>query len=135
VKRVHGQTEREKAEAAIGGYRGGGLGVVGPEATLDALANGQVEELLITASVRELAGAAAGAARQHTGNGQGNGLPEPAVESVAAGEAAAVAAETVRLADELITRAAQTSAKITFVEDPQLLAGYGGVAAILRFTI
>jgi peptide subunit release factor 1 (eRF1) len=57
------------------------------------------------------------------------------VESVAAGEAAAVAAETVRLADELITRAAQTSAKITFVEDPQLLAGYGGVAAILRFTI
>ena len=41
----------------------------------------------------------------------------------------------VRLADELVTRATQTSAKITFIEHPDLLADYGGVAAILRFKI
>ena len=41
----------------------------------------------------------------------------------------------VRLADELITKATQTAAKITFVEDPELLSAYGGVAAILRFNI
>ncbi|MGH9373951.1 MAG: Vms1/Ankzf1 family peptidyl-tRNA hydrolase, partial [Vicinamibacterales bacterium] len=54
MKRVHSQTEREKVDAAIGGYRAGTLGVVGPEDTLDALVKGQVEELLITARVREL---------------------------------------------------------------------------------
>jgi peptide subunit release factor 1 (eRF1) len=41
----------------------------------------------------------------------------------------------VRLADELITKAKQTSARITFIEDPDLLSGYGGVAALLRFRI
>jgi peptide subunit release factor 1 (eRF1) len=39
----------------------------------------------------------------------------------------------VRLADELVTKAMQTSARITFVENADLLADYGGVAAILRF--
>ena len=34
-----------------------------------------------------------------------------------------------------ITKAAQTCARITFVQDPELLADYGGVAAILRFKI
>jgi peptide subunit release factor 1 (eRF1) len=34
-----------------------------------------------------------------------------------------------------VTRATQTSAKITFIENGELLAGYGGVAAILRFRI
>jgi peptide subunit release factor 1 (eRF1) len=93
-----------------------------------------VDELLITARVRELATASAGsngsAARQIEGV-----LPEPAVEPSAAGEAEEADAETVRFADQLITLAAQTSAKITFVEDAELLSDYGGVAATLRFTI
>jgi peptide subunit release factor 1 (eRF1) len=62
-------------------------------------------------------------------------LPEPAVETAAAGEAAQVEPTTVRLADELVARAAQTSATIRFIEDPDLLADFGGVAAILRFSI
>jgi peptide subunit release factor 1 (eRF1) len=41
----------------------------------------------------------------------------------------------VRLADELITKATQTAARITFIEDASLLADYGGVAALLRFRI
>lgn len=134
MKRVHSESEREKVDAAVGAYRAGGLGVVGPEETLDALIKGQVDELLITARVRELATAGAGsngsAARQIEAV-----LPEPAVEPAAAGEAEEADAETVRFADQLITLAAQTSAKITFVEDAELLSDYGGVAATLRFTI
>ena len=41
MKRVHQLTERDKVEAAIGAYRAGGLGVVGPEDTLEALLKGR----------------------------------------------------------------------------------------------
>jgi peptide subunit release factor 1 (eRF1) len=54
---------------------------------------------------------------------------------VLAGEAAQAPPDAVRLADELVTKAAQTSARITFVQDPGLLSQYGGVAALLRFRI
>ena len=134
MKRSHGQTERDKVEAAVGAYRAGGLGVVGPEDTLEALIKGQVDELLISARVRELEPVGANSAARAIESMRGV-LPEPAVAPAAAGEAAQVAPETVRLADELITKATQTAAKITFVEDPELLSAYGGVAAILRFNI
>jgi len=62
-------------------------------------------------------------------------LAAPAIEPASAGEAAEAAPEVVRLADELITKAKLTSARITFIEDPDLLADYGGVAALLRFRI
>jgi peptide subunit release factor 1 (eRF1) len=42
-------TDAEHVEAMLGAWRGNGLAVVGPEATLDALIKGQVEELLIAA--------------------------------------------------------------------------------------
>jgi peptide subunit release factor 1 (eRF1) len=41
----------------------------------------------------------------------------------------------VRLADELVTRAKNTGATVTFIEDAALLQPYGGVAALLRFRI
>lgn len=134
MKRVREQSEREKVEAAIGSYRAGGLGVVGPEDTLDALIKGQVDELLIDSTVRELQGVAEGSAVQAAAAIGGSG-DERLVETVAAGEAAEAAPDTVRFADELITKATQTSSRITFVEDSSLLADYGGVAALLRFRI
>ena len=134
LRRAHGQSEREKVEAAVGGFRSGGLGVVGPEDTLSALLKGQVDELLISSTLRNLEPSRPGAAST-AADGAVATLPEPAVETVAAGEPAAASAGTVRLADELITKAAQTAARITFVEDPELLSPYGGVAAILRFAI
>jgi peptide chain release factor subunit 1 len=134
MRRVHGQSEREKVEAAIGGYRAGGLGVVGPEETLQALQRGQVDELLITARVGELEPVGAHPTAGTSG-GSGAVLAEPAIESTAAGEPADVGADSVRLADELVNRATQTSARITFVEDAELLADYGGVAALLRFAL
>jgi peptide subunit release factor 1 (eRF1) len=134
MRRLDEQTDRDKVDAAIGGYRGGGLGVVGPEDTLDALVKGQVEELLITAQLSGLQGAAAGGARSAAA-ATDTAIMEPAVETATAGEAAEADPVDVRFADELITKAKQTAASITFVEDPNLLADYGGVAALLRFRI
>jgi peptide chain release factor subunit 1 len=132
MDRLNSRTDREKVEAAIGAYRAGGLGVVGPEDTLAALVKGQVDELLISATMQRMQGMPVGVA---AGSANEAILSEPAVAPVSGGEAADAAPEVVRLADELITKAKQTSARITFIEDTELLADYGGVAALLRFTI
>ena len=127
MDKIREQTEREKVDAAIGGYRSGGLGVVGAQETLEALVKGQVEELLITANLRGLDGA----------DGKAS-IPEDAeriVEPSAAGEPAQAEPDAVKLADDLVTKAAQTSARVTVVQDPALLEDYGGVAAVLRFRI
>jgi peptide chain release factor subunit 1 len=132
MRRRDQRTDREKVAAAIGEFRSGALGVVGPDRTLDALVKGQVDELLITASLSALdpvnEKAVAGIANDST-------LLEPAVETEAAGEAAKADPQVVRLADELVTRATQTGARVTFIEDPSLLADHGGIAALLRFRI
>jgi peptide chain release factor subunit 1 len=132
MRRLNERTDREKVEAAIGAYRAGGLGVVGPEDTLAALLKGQVDELLITASIQQMKRVPVG---QTIGSGNDAVLEEPAVRTVSSGEAADSSPEVVRLADQLIAKAKQTAARITFVEDPELLKDYGGVAALLRFTI
>jgi peptide chain release factor subunit 1 len=134
MARVRSRSDREAVQAAVDAYRAGGLGVVGLEQTLDALVKGQVDELLIASSVRDLQPVGSGQSAFTMANDAGV-LPEPAVETAAAGEAAQVEPTTVRLADELVARAAQTSATIRFIEDPDLLADFGGVAAILRFSI
>ena len=132
MSRLNERTDREKVEAAIGGYRGGGLGVVGPDRVLDALVKGQVDELLLTASLDSMRKVSKKVAMAV---GPDSTLLEPAVETEAAGEAAQADPEIVRLADELVTRATQTGARVTFVEDASLLEPYGGVAALLRFRI
>ncbi len=67
--------DRERVKRLVDEYRGGGLAVVGPEATRAALEIGQVDELLITAAPSTIDVEA-------TGNGD-----EPAAEAVAAAEA------------------------------------------------
>ena len=132
MQRLNERTDREKVDAAIGAYRAGGLGVVGPEDTLAALLKGQVDELLISASMQSMQGVPIGGAASAANDAA---LAEPAIEPIVAGEPAEAEPEVVRLADELITKATQTSARITFIEDASLLQDYGGVAALLRFTI
>ena len=134
LKRVHTEDEQTKVETAVGGFRSGGLGVVGPEDTLEALIKGQVDELLISSRLRSLQPVGVQSSSTAADSLQAV-LPEPAIEAVAAGEPADANAEMVRLADELVTKAMQTSAKTTCIEDPALLAEFGGVAAILRFKI
>ena len=48
---------------------------------------------------------------------------------------AAVEAPRLIVADELVTRAEQTGARVRFIEDAALLEPVGGVGALLRFRL
>lgn len=134
MRELDTRTDRDIVNAAVGGYRAGGLGVVGPDATLLALTSGQVDELLLTASLGRME-ALHGTAAAGMAHANDAALAEPAVEPAAAGEPAATDIGVVRLADELVRKAQQTGARIQFIEDPSLLEPYGGVAATLRYRI
>jgi peptide subunit release factor 1 (eRF1) len=95
--------DAERVRRMLDAYRAGGLGVVGVEPTLRALANGQVHELIM----------AADPSRLRVGDGR-------------------TAAE---VADELVAKARRTDARVTFIEDPALLAEAGGVGGLLRFRV
>jgi peptide chain release factor subunit 1 len=134
MQRLNERTDREKVDAAVGAYRAGGLGVVGPDRTLLALTNGQVDELLLTASLGTL-GALHNTPAAAMAIANDAGLAEAAIETTVAGEPAQADEGTVRLADELVAKARQTAARITFIEDASLLERYGGVAALLRYRV
>jgi len=119
------EDDRECVEEVIGAWQANGLGVVGPEATLQALTLGQVDELLIAGSADNLE--AIQQLPPDTSKGE-----TIARTSSATGEADA---GRVELAGELIRRAEQTGATVRFIEDPELLNDYGGVGALLRFRV
>jgi peptide subunit release factor 1 (eRF1) len=119
------ETDAEKVQELMDAWQSGGLGVAGPEATLSAFQLGQVDELIVTASPELLKSvqklpddAAPGEVKADTSAPQGTADEK-----------------RLKLADELVTRAHQTSARIRFIEDENLLAGVGGVGALLRFRI
>ena len=126
LARHDGQSDREKVEAAVAGYRGGGLGVVGLQPTQEALEKGQVDELLISASLAHI--------KPAEGNGPGAGTAEVAV-AIERGGAQIADEASAKVADELVRRATQTGARIAFIEDGALLAPHGGAGALLRFRI
>jgi peptide subunit release factor 1 (eRF1) len=118
------ETDVERVREVVDAWQSGGLGVVGPEATLRALELGQVDELLIAGEPQAIKPIAAR---------PGPAVPEPiAVES-----SSAVESDTrqIQLSDELVTRAQQTAADVRIIENAELLKAYGGVAASLRFRI
>ncbi len=124
LRQKDAETDRERVEQAVDAWRSGGLGVMGPEATLRALQLGQAEEILIAANPQTLKAVQT--------------MPEDAsAEPVATVTASPESADQqqLHLSDELVTRAEQTSARIRMIEDPELLRPYGGVGATLRFRI
>jgi peptide subunit release factor 1 (eRF1) len=116
-------TDRERVAELVSAWRGGGLGVVGPEATLQALLMGQVEELLIVATADALK-----PVQQPLGD-------VPRIATAETSAASAASGEQLQLSDELVTRAEQTGARVRIIEDPELLREHGGVGATLRFRI
>jgi peptide subunit release factor 1 (eRF1) len=116
------RTGAEKVDRLMQQYRARGLAVVGSQETLEALANGQVEELLISGALEET-------------------HPEPEeVEAILAPEIpdseGGTESEEPRQAsvpDLLVTKAKQTGATVTFIEDGALLESIGGVGAFLRW--
>lgn len=110
------EDDRASVQRLLDAARAGGLGVVGPDATMDALELGQVDQLLITA--------AADRAPAVTTTDTGERLPDDAAPGL-----------DEEAAEILVTKAKQTSASVRFIEDPSLLEGVGGVGAFLRFRL
>jgi peptide chain release factor subunit 1 len=117
------ETDAEKAGRLLDEYRADGLAVVGVADTLAALSNGQVEELLISASLRNI---------QYDEREVGKVLEAYAPLT----ETGADPKEARMIADELVSRAQQLSAaRVTFIEDESLLKNVGGTGAFLRYKI
>jgi peptide chain release factor subunit 1 len=104
--------DAERVERALGEYRAGGLAVAGPPDTLHAARNGQVDEVLLSASLRT------------ADPGTGSSAADAGEERL-----------TPEMAEELVAAARQTGASIRFIEDPALLDPVGGVAATLRYRL
>lgn len=104
-----------------------GLGTIGVKDTLTALSNGQVEELVMSASFDEIkyrrkdVEEVLEAYAPGDDNSVGDELPE--------------AGEPRQIADELIIRALNSAAKIYFIEDSEQIRQLGGVGAVLRYNI
>jgi peptide chain release factor subunit 1 len=124
LRRKDAETDAERVEEVLGAWRAGGLGVAGPEATLRAFQLGQVDELLITGDPQRL---------KTVQRLPEDAAPPPTSTETSAPEGAE--GPQLHLSDELVTRAAQTSARVRIIEDPALLEAHGGVAAALRFRI
>ncbi|MBO0860908.1 MAG: hypothetical protein J2P21_20980, partial [Chloracidobacterium sp.] len=119
--RAHDAMEdAEKVEKLLDDYLGGGFAVTGARDTLIALTLGQVDEMFLSASERDvrddLTGKASELIPSLPEDVEGNGRARSAV-----------------IADELVARARQTNANVTFIEDTARLAACGGVGAKLRY--
>ena len=115
--------DAEKVGWLLDEYRASGLAVMGVHDTLAALANGLVDELFLSASLEEVHDD-----EEEVGRTLVPGAPE-------GGHDASPETRTVLLADELVTRARQSGARVNFIEDASLLNAVGGVAATLRFRL
>lgn len=104
-----------------------GLGTFGVEKTLEALSNGQVEELLISSDfgVLEYSPKKVKKVLKNYAPGDDNSSTDELPDAKDAGQ----------LADELLVRAINSAAKIQFIEDESLLKEAGGVGAVLRYNI
>lgn len=104
-----------------------GLGSTGYEATLKALSNGQVQELVLTSNISaiEFQPLRVEKILDEYSPGDDNS-PVDAPESLTSVNEAA---------DLLLVRALNSDAEIIFVDDAELLEPAGGVAAVLRYSI
>ena len=109
-------TDAEKVRRFLDEYRAGGLAVVAARDTLKALEQGQVDELLISASPSEV--------RPEEDFDTGPQDHNSSGERFSSG---------LTIADLLLTRARQTGARVTFIEDAALLRSVSGVGALLRY--
>jgi peptide chain release factor subunit 1 len=114
--------DAEKVEKLLDKHLGGGFAVTGARDTLIALTLGQVDEMLLSASEQDL--------RDDLTGKDAELIPGFPVAAVGNG-----VARSVVIADELVSRARQTNADVTFIEDAVRLSAYGGVGAKLRFRL
>jgi peptide subunit release factor 1 (eRF1) len=116
------KTAGEKVDRLMQQYRARGLAVVGFEETLEALANGQVDELLISGALEA----------SHPQLEEVEAILAPEIPDSKGGTESEERRQ-VSLPDLLVTKAKQTGAAVTFIEDATLLESTGGVGAFLRW--
>jgi peptide subunit release factor 1 (eRF1) len=116
------RTAAEKVDGLMQQYRARGLAVAGPQETLEALANGQVEELLISGALE----------KNYPQPEEVQDVLAPAIPDLEGGTKSEESGQP-SLPDLLVTKAKQTGATVTFIEDAALLESIGGVAAFLRW--
>ncbi len=116
------RSDAEKVERLMVQYRARGLACVGPEDTLTALANGQVDEVLISTALEQT----------HAETEPVDAILAPEIPDSSGGTESDEPREAL-LADLLVTKAGQTDARVSFIQDPALLAEFDGVAAFLRW--
>ena len=119
------RADSERIERLMDEYRSGGLAVIGVHDTLAALSAGQVDELYLSARLEEI----------HPGTEKIGKHLLPNLSGDLGADDAGDATHEVKVADELVTRARQTGAGVTFIEDPALMDDVGGVAATLRYRV
>ena len=103
------------------------LGTLGVEDTLRALANGQVEELVIASNIDSI---------DYSKKKIKKILNEyEPGDDTAPTDATVNVSDAAEIADQLVMRAINTAAKIMFVKDDSLLEEAGGVGSILRFNM
>jgi len=117
------QTDAEKVRDLLDKYRAGGLAVVGLRDTLDALLRGQVDELILSASLKKISADQKTLSRIPSISTAPNTLAEHLAEQRSA----------AAVADMLVARTLSTGAAVTFIEDTLLLGDVGGVGALLRY--
>jgi len=122
VRAHDARKDAEKVEKLLDKYLGSGFAVTGARDTLIALTLGQVDEMFLSASEQDVRDNLTGKVAELI-----PGLPEDVEENGRARGAV--------IADELVARARQTNADVTFIEDAARLAAYGGVGAKLRFRL
>ena len=123
VLREHNlQSDAEKVRLLLDEYRAGGLAVVGLRDTVRALEQGQVNELLLSASARAI-------------RDDVHDFQEPLTSSETTNQDASGEASHLIAADLLVSGARTTGARVSFIEDSALLADVGGVGALLRYQL
>ena len=114
IHRQDAKDDSERVEHLIGDYLAGGLAVVGVPDVLAALSKGQVEEVLLSTSLK-----------QSRGDQEGHDLPWV--------DGTTSSGESDSTPETILAQARQTGARWRLIENEALLAGVGGVGASLRY--
>jgi hypothetical protein len=122
LKQESVRMETDKVDRLFEAYRARGLAVIGPGATLEALTNGQVDELLLSKLLEQT----------NEEPVQIDAIIAPEIPDATGGTESDQPREA-SLPDLLVTKAKQTSATITFIEGSTALESIGGVGAFLRW--
>lgn len=114
MRRQDARDDFEKVEQLIGDYRSGGLAVVGVPNVLAALSKGQVEEILLSTSLKQF-------------RGDEEEQEHPWVESTSS------TGDGDNVSETIVAQARQTGARFRLIEGATLLDEVGGVGASLRY--